>query len=141
MGRKHKQPRVEPMQKLKRSTLAIGLVVGLAFSIIMGVTGGAIGLGALYPQLNLITKPFVCPGGQMSYSQQVSVIGTASYHTAKWFCQDATSGEKREIDGNTIFLTAGLFYGTAFFAVLLLITYLYWNSSIGPARNGGPRLW
>ena len=141
MGRKHKQPRHEPVRKLKRSTLAIGLVVGFAFSIIIGVTGGAMGFGSLYPQLNLITKPFVCPGGQMSYSQQVADVGTARYYTAQWFCQDAASGEKREINSNTIFFIAGLFYGTAFFAVLLLITYMYWNSSIGPARNGGPSLW
>ena len=29
----------------------------------MGVTAISIGVGALVPKLNLVAKPFVCPGG------------------------------------------------------------------------------
>lgn len=32
-------------------------------------------LGSLYPALNLVAKPFVCPHSQMSYAQNVSQIG------------------------------------------------------------------
>src|SRR5687768_12265057 len=141
MSRKQKFRRDELVRKLKKSTLIIGLMIGLAFSIVIGVTGGAIGLGSLYPQLNLVAKPVVCPVGEMSYSQNVSAIGTATYYTAKWFCTDTRSGEKTEIDPNSIFFSSGLVFGLIVFAILILITYLYWNSGVGPAKNGGPLLW
>jgi len=128
-------------KKVKTSSLIIWLMVGLIFSIIMGITGGAMGFGSRYPQLNLIAKPFVCPGQQMSYTQDVSEVGSATYWTANWFCVDEVSGVKTELDQNTVFLIAGPFYGLIFFVVLLGIVYLYWNSSIGPAKNDGLRLW
>jgi hypothetical protein len=77
----------------------------------------------------------------MSYTQNVSEIGSATYWSATWFCVDERSGAKQELDSNTVFLVAGPFYGLAFFVVLLIIVYLYWNSSIGPAKNDGLRLW
>jgi hypothetical protein len=140
VGRKGNPPN-ERIRTVKRSSLAIGLAVGFAFSMIMGVTAGAMGLGSLYPQLNLIIGPLVCPGKQMTYSQQVSDVGPARYYTAKWVCLDEPSGERSELDQNTVFLLAGLFYGLPLFLILLLITYFYWNSSIGPAKNDGLRLW
>lgn len=130
-----------PATALKRSTLAIGLAVAFAFAIIIGITGGAMGLGSLFPRLNAIAQPFVCPGGQIEYTKQVTEVGTASYHTARWFCRDHSSGDAREIEGNRVFIIAGIFHGIVIFAILLLITYLYWNSSIGPAKNDGPLLW
>ena len=128
-------------KKVKTSSLVIWLMVGLIFSIIMGITGGAMGFGSRYPQLNLIAKPFVCPGQQMSYTQDVSEVGSATYWSADWFCVDEVSGVKTELDQNMVFLIAGPFYGLIFFVVLLGIVYLYWNSSIGPAKNDGLRLW
>lgn len=128
-------------KKVKTSSLVIWLMVGLIFSIIMGITGGAMGFGSRYPQLNLIAKPFVCPGQQMSYTQDVSEVGSATYWTANWFCVDEESGNKTELDQNMVFLIAGPFYGLIFFVVLLVIVQLYWNSSIGPAKNDGLRLW
>lgn len=128
-------------KKVKTSSLVIWLMVGLIFSIFMGVIAGARGFGSRYPQLNLIAKPFVCPGQQMSYTQDVSEVGSATYWTANWFCVDEGSGVKTELDQNTVFLIAGPFYGLIFFVVLLIIVQLYWNSSIGPAKNDGLRLW
>jgi hypothetical protein len=138
---KNRSQASKQIRTIKKTTLVISLLVGLTFSLVMGFTGGAMGIGSLYPQMNLIAKPFVCSGGQMSYSQQASRIGTATYWTAKWYCVDEQSGAKTEIDPDAIFLYAGAVYGFVFFAFLLLITYFYWNSSIGPAKNGGPRLW
>jgi hypothetical protein len=94
MVKRHKPKIDKPIRKLKRSTLLIGLAVGLAFSIIMGVTAGAIGLGSIYPQLNRIAEPLVCPGTTMSYSRRVSEIGTATYYTAEWFCVDERTGAR-----------------------------------------------
>ena len=128
-------------RKVKTSSLIIWLVVGFIFSIIMGVTGGAIGLGSRFPGLNLIVGPFLCPGAQMSYTQHVSEIGTATYWTADWACVDEVSGKTTELDPDTVFFSAGPIYGLVFFALLLVIVHLYWNSSIGPLKNDGLRLW
>ena len=128
-------------RKVKTSSLITWLVVGLVFSIFIGVTGGAMGLGSRFPQLNLIVGPLLCPNAQMSYTQNVSNIGTANYWTASWLCVDEGSGVTKELDPNTVFFSAGPIYGLVFFAVLLLIVYIYWNSSIGPAKNDGLRLW
>jgi hypothetical protein len=54
------------IRKVKRSALMLGILVELIFSIVMGVTAGARGLGSLYPQLNLVARPFLCPDRQMS---------------------------------------------------------------------------
>ena len=128
-------------KKVKTSSLITWLTVGFIFSILMGVIAGARGFGSIYPQLNLIVRPFVCPNGQMTYTQDVLEIGSATYWAATWFCTDEQSGTKQELDHNTIFLSAGLIYGIVFFIVLLVIVHLYWNSSIGPAKNDGLRLW
>ena len=129
------------IKKVKTSMLILGLTVGLIFSIFIGVTGGSMGLGSLFPQLNLVAKPFVCPNQQMSYTQHVSEIGTDTYSTATWFCVDEQSGVKTELDSDTVFRYAGPFYGLVLFVILLIMTYFYWNSSIGPAKNDGLRLW
>ena len=128
-------------KKVKTSSLITWLIVGFSFSIVIGIIAGSRGFGSMFPQLNLIASPFVCPNGQMSYTQNVSEVGSATYWSANWFCVDEQSGAKQELNPNTVFLVAGPFYGLAFFIVLLLIVYLYWNSSIGPAQNDGPRLW
>jgi len=125
---------------LKRSTLAILLFAAFCFSMFLGVTAGALGLGSIYPQLNSIAQPVACPGHTMTHSQQVSEIGTTTYYAAKWFCVDDNGG-RTEISSSTIALTAGPVYGIIFFAVLLALIYLYWNSKIGPAKNGGPTFW
>lgn len=128
-------------RKVKTSSLILWLVVGLVFSILMGVTGGAMGLGSRFPQLNLVVGPFLCPGQQMSYTQNVSEIGTATYWTAEWACLDEGSSATKELDPDMVFYSAGPIYGLVFFALLLVIVYIYWNSSIGPAKNDGLRLW
>ena len=129
------------IRKVKTSSLLIGIVVELIFAIILGVTGGAIGLGSLYPQLNLVTKPFVCPGSQMSYEQNVSQVGSANYWTVSWFCVDEESGVQTELNPDTVVRYASPFYSLVFLAIFFTITYVYWNSSIGPAKNDGLYLW
>lgn len=129
------------IRKLKTSTLVLGIIAELIFSIFMGVTAGARGLGSLYPQLNVTAKPFLCPDNPMSYTQHVSEIGSDTYWSASWFCVDQQSGGKTELSPGTVFRYASPFYSIVFFAVGLILTYVYWNSSIGPAKNDGLRLW
>lgn len=88
---------------LKRSTLAILLFAAFCFSMFLGVTAGAMGLGSIYPQLNSIAQPVACPGHTMTHSQQVSEIGTTTYYAAKWFCVDEND-DRTEISSNTIAL-------------------------------------
>lgn len=127
--------------KVKTSSLITWLIVVLIFSVFIGITGISMGLGSIYPQLNLVAKPFVCPSQQMSYAQNASEIGSDTYWNATWFCKDEQSDNKTEINPNTIFLFAGSIYGLLFFSVLLIITYLYWYSNFGPAKNDGLHLW
>jgi len=112
-----------------------------AFSFLIGITGIAIGFGSIYPQLNHIAQPIACPGRTMTHSQQISEIGTATYYAAKWFCVDESTGERTEVSNNKVALIAGPVYGTVVLIILLAIVYLYWYSSVGPAKNGGPDLW
>lgn len=129
------------IRKLKRGTLVLGVLVALIFSVFLGFTAGARGFGSLYPQLNLAAKPFLCPNAAMSYTQHLSEIGSDTYWSATWFCDDERTGAKKELDPNTVFLYATPLYSSVFFALLLAITYAYWNSSIGPAKNDGLQLW
>ena len=128
-------------RKVKTQTLLLGLTVGFVYSLIVGYTAGAMGFGSRYPTLNLIAKPLVCPNQRMSYQRHASKIGTTTYWTATWFCEDTHSGARTELSSDTVFLYAGIFYGLSFFGLLLAIVYLYWNSSVGPAKNDGLRLW
>jgi hypothetical protein len=129
------------IRKVKRSSLIIGILAALIVSIFFGITGGAMGFGSRYPQLNLAAAPFLCAGRQMTYEQHVSEIGTATYWTATWFCEDAASGVKTELDSDTVFLYASPLYSLTIFVLLIVIVYVYWNSSVGPAKNGGLHLW
>jgi len=81
----------------------------------MGLTTGP-GIGSHYPQLNLVAKPFICPNGQMSHTNQL-------------------------LERNAVFRYASPLYIVLYFAAFLIITYVYWNSSIGPAQNDGLCLW
>ncbi len=136
-----KPRREQSVSTLKRSTFAIGAAVIFTFCMIIGITGGAMGFGSLYPPLNYIAKPFVCPGKNMSYSRHRTSVGSDTYYTAEWFCTDHETGEQTEISSNLIFLVSGPFYGLIFFLISIIIVIRYWNSDVGPTKNGGPKLW
>lgn len=129
------------IKKVKTSSLIIGLVVEFIFSIFLGVTAVSMGFGSRFPGLNLIAAPFLCAGGEMSYTQHVTEIGTATYWTVDWFCVEEGSSAKTELEPNKVHGFAGTFYGLLVFILLLGLTHLYWNSSIGPAKNDGLHLW
>jgi hypothetical protein len=124
--------------KIKTSTI-VWLIMGFVWSIFMGVTATAIGLGALFPPINLVAKPFVCPNGQMNYEQDVSnpLPGT-TYTQTYWSCVDEASGAKTELGIFPMSLYSGAFYGLLIFMVVLIIWYFYsrWNPSAAPAGDG-----
>lgn len=114
-----------PTSKIKTGTL-IWLIVGFLWSIFMGVTAVSMGFGSLFPSLNYIAKPFVCPTGQMVLEENVSTpLPGTTYTILHWYCVDAQSGSKTELNPFTINLYAGLFYGLLIFGAVLSIWYVY----------------
>ena len=107
---------------MKLSAGTIGyLVMGFVWCLFMGVTAVSIGLGALYPPLNLIAKPFVCPNGQMTYQESTSnpLPGT-TYTLIGWYCVDSRAENTTQLDIFQIAVAAGIPYGLVI-AVLALI--------------------
>lgn len=96
------------------------IVIFLSFiwCLFMGVTAISIGFGAIFPSMNLIAKPFVCPRGEMQLETQdyyPSPVETVT--TLTWYCVDKTTGEKVELGLFPMSLYAGLIYGFLLFLV------------------------
>ena len=87
----------------------------------MGITAISIGFGALFPSMNRVAKPFVCPGGKMDLSTQ-------TYHpypgntitTITWYCIDAATGAKTELGIFPMSLYSGTIYGWLLSGIVLL---------------------
>ena len=111
---------------MKANTRAIIWLLVFVWFIFMGVTAVSYGLGALYPPLNKIAQPFVCPNGQMSVEEFTSnpIPGT-TITQIYWYCLDRQSGAKTKIVDGPIHLVAGAFYGLLMFAAGLSLWYLY----------------
>jgi hypothetical protein len=91
----------------------------------MGVTVGSIAGGAIYPPINYIAKPFVCPNGDMTFNESTSnpLPGT-TYTTIGWYCVDARAEKSTELDLFQIALPAGLMIGFVAYLVGLAIFLL-----------------
>ena len=101
--------------KLKTSTVAWTFISCLFF----GITIGSIGIGAVFPSVNLIAGPFVCPGGQMQLVTQdyrPSPIETVT--TLTWYCVDGKTGTKTELGIFPMVLYSGVIYGLIFFVLI-----------------------
>lgn len=114
--------------KFNRSSLLLIFV----WCLFMGVTTISIGLGAVFPSMNKIAKPFVCPRGEM----QVETHGYypspgTTVTTLTWYCVDTASGEKRELGIFPMVLYAGLIYGLLLFLVIFLFMFIRSNRSPG----------
>src|SRR5690349_4523346 len=87
-----------------------GYIIGFLASIFFGVIVFSVGLGAVYPSINRIAKPFVCPGGELTFEKNVSQpMPGETYATIQWYCTEA--GEKIALNYSSVFLPAGLIYG------------------------------
>ncbi len=98
------------------------IILSLLFiwCIFMGITVFSIGLGAVFPSLNLIAKPFVCLRGEMQLETQEyhpSPIQTVT--TLTWYCADNVTGEKVELGLFPMSLYAGTIYGLLLFLVIV----------------------
>ena len=101
--------------KLKTSTL----VWTFLWSLFMGVTAISIGVGALFPPLNYIAGPFVCPGGTMSTEEQgYRPSPGTTVTTITWYCTDGSTGAKNELSMWPMSVASGLIYGLLLFLVI-----------------------
>lgn len=121
--------------KIKTSTI-IWLIVGFIWSIFMGVTAISMGFGSLFPSMNRVAQPFVCPGGQMELTTQDYTVSPVESGTIlNWYCTGTGTGVRTEIDPFRINFYAGPIYGVLLFVVVLGLWYFYtrWN----PANETG----
>ena len=111
---------------MKINTRTIIWLLVFIWFIFMGVTAVSYGLGALYPPLNKIAQPFVCPNGQMSVEKNTfNPIPGITITQIYWYCVDSKSGAKTKIVDTSIHLYAGVFYGLLMFVAALIIWYFY----------------
>jgi hypothetical protein len=119
--------------KLKTSSL----IWTFLWCLFMGVTAISIGFGALFPSMNLISKPFVCPGGEMSMDEQVyNPYPGKTVTTLTWYCIDSQSGEKKELGIFPMSLYAGLIYGFGLFIVVFIGMWVSARRSAGYGASG-----
>jgi len=117
--------------KIKTSTV-MWLGVGLIWCLFMGVTAISIGLGSLFPSMNRIASPFVCPNGHMELTtQDYRVSPTESGSILNWYCVDQETGARTELGIFPMSLYAGVIYGFLLFVVIVVGGYLYtrWNAT------------
>lgn len=99
----------------------VGILILFIFCLFMGVTAISIGLGAAFPAINTIAKPFVCPDGVLESDQQIyRPYPGKTVTTRTWFCTSA-SGGKVALSAFPMSLYAGLIYGVLMFVILLVL--------------------
>ncbi len=107
-----------------KPTTIRGVLVIFIWCIFMGVTAISIGFGALFPSMDLIAQPFVCPNGQMqNTSQYYQVSPSTSETTITWYCVDSKTGKKTELGIFPMSLYSGVIYGLLLFAVVMIVRY------------------
>jgi len=103
--------------RLKTSTVVWTFI----WCLFMGVTVGSIGIGAIFPSVNLVAKPFVCPNGQMQVvTKDYHPDPTRSVTTVTTYCVDGTTGSKTELGIFPMSLYAGTLFGLVFFALTMI---------------------
>jgi len=108
--------------KLNRTVLFL-IFLG---SIFMGIVVISIGLGAVFPSLNRIAKPFICPRGEMELETQTyRPYPGETVTTLQWYCADQETGERTELGLLPMALVSGVIYGLLLFVVIALGLYLY----------------
>ncbi len=103
--------------KLKTGTL-LGTFFWCWF---MGITAISIGLGAVFPSLNLVAKPLICPAGKMDLEKQVyNPYPGKVVTTITWYCTKEGSDTRTELGIFPMALYAGTFYGILLFVVVVI---------------------
>ena len=115
--------------------------LGLVFCLFMGVTAISMGVGALYPPLNKIAGPLVCPGGQMVPSTHVEQdFEDGTIISVSWECLDDSTKERTPLSLFPIALISGTVYGfLLFLPVFLLVLVMPTRPTPPPGPAPPPR--
>src|SRR5512147_767468 len=108
-----------------------GLFWIFIWSIFMGITAISIGFGAMFPSMNRIAKPFICPRGEMELETQTyRPYPGSTITTLTWYCVDQETGERTELGIFPMSLYAGVIYGLLLFVAIVIGASLYqkWNA-------------
>jgi hypothetical protein len=109
----------------------------LGICIFFGITLISIAGGAVYPPINIIAKPFVCPTGVMTYEQAgYNPSPGTDITTTTWVCTDASGGNPQEIGVFPIVIPAGAIDGfIVFLPVMLIKTFRSTRGTQSPSSN------
>ena len=103
--------------RLKTSTLLLIFI----WCWFMGITAISIGFGALFPSMNRVAKPFVCPGGKMDLTKEVyNPYPGSTITTITWYCIDEGTSVKKELGIFPMSLYSGTIYGWLLFGIVVL---------------------
>lgn len=103
--------------------------VTLVFCVFMGITAISVGLGAAFPSINQIARPFVCSNGEMiQESRRFNPYPGKVVTSQTWYCVE-DGGSRTQLSMFPIALIAGTFYGLGLFAVLFVLRLLKGRSS------------
>lgn len=109
--------------KIKKSKV----ILSFFWCIFMGVMVISIGLGVVFPSLNLVAKPFVCSTGKMqtiAWEYQDSPDGGTT--TVTGYCVDSKTGTKAKLGMFPMCLYAGTIYGLLLFVVVFVFMRRLW---------------
>jgi hypothetical protein len=100
-------------------------IVGLLFSIFMGITAIAMGIGGVYPPINHIARPLVCPNGTITAEfQSYNPYPGKMVRTVTNYCVDDQTQSRTKLGMFPMVLYSGSIYGLILFVPFLGLTML-----------------
>lgn len=107
------------------ATKPAAIIVMLIFCVFMGVTAISLGVGAVFPSINMISRPLVCPNGSLEPERQVfRPYPGKTVTTVTWYCTDQ-DGAKTQLSSFPLTLFAGSIYGLGLFLILFISIRLF----------------
>lgn len=95
------------------------LVMGLVVCLFMGILVISVGLGAAFPAINQIARPFVCPTGTMNMKSRVFNPYPGKVVTSQtWYCVNEQDQTETQLSMFQIAPISGGIYGMILFALL-----------------------
>jgi len=129
-GSREKDAGVKPKRQI------INWFLVLLWSLLMGVTAVSMGIGSLYPPLENIAGPFVCPNGQIQVTSQAYTVSPVEHgYTLTYYCVDKQTGAQTELGFWPKHLIAGSIYGLLIFVLILAIWSLYSRYASSKSRK------
>ena len=96
------------------------VLVALVFCVFMGITAVSMGLGAVFPAINQIATPFVCPNGTLTAeARRYNPYPGKIVISAQWSCVDGRS--RTPLSLLSVASCAGSIYGLVLFLPVLFL--------------------